>query len=166
MPTDKAATAERQRVHRDILPDGDEVTVRQHIDNQTIDVSVANPKNNYLSASGAGETPYTIQYSKGQVIDSGKMKGQKTPDTLQVDEPYTAQVGPDTKDVEIEFDVMDYNPKNEVHDTSVLETYATGKKVKPRGTGKVSDPYEGYSPDLKDPDIDYAKGGLAGLLGE
>ena len=87
------------------------------------------------------------------------MKGQKTPDTLEVDEPYVNQVGPDTNDVEIEFDVRDYNPKNEVHDTSVLESYATGKKVKSRGTGKVSDPYEGYSPDLKADD--YAKGGLA-----
>ena len=63
------------------------------------------------------------------------------------------------KDVEIDFDIMDYNLKNEVHDTSVLESYATGKKVKSRGTGKVSDPYEGYSPDLKADD--YAKGGLA-----
>ena len=162
--TDTAATAERQRVHRDILPDGDEVTVTQNIDNQTIDVSVANPKNNYISASGAGESPYTIQYSKGKVIEEGKYKGQKEPDTLQVDEPYTAQVGPDTKDVEIEFDVMDYNPKAEVHDTSVLETYATGKKVKPRGTGEIRDPYEGFSPDLKADD--YAKGGVAHLLGE
>ena len=90
------------------------------------------------------------------------MKGQKTPDTLQVDEPYVRQAGPDTKDVEIEFDVMDYNPKNEVHDTSVLETYATGKKVKSRGTGEVRDPWEGYSPDLKADD--YAKGGIAGQL--
>ena len=162
--TDTAATASRQRVHRDILPDGDEVTVTQNIDNQTIEVNVANPKDNYLSASGAGETPYTIQYSKGQVIDSGKMKGQKTPDTLEVDEPYVNQVGPDTNDVEIEFDVRDYNPKSEVHDTSVLESYATGKKVKPRGTGEVRDPWEGYSPDLKADD--YAKGGLAYLLGE
>ena len=160
--TDTAATAERQTVHRDILPDGDQVTVTQNIDAQTIDVSVANPKDNYLSKTGAGESPYTIQYSKGQVIDSGKMKGQKTPDTLQVDEPYVRQAGPDTKDVEIEFDVMDYNPKNEVHDTSVLETYATGKKVKSRGTGEVRDPWEGYSPDLKADD--YAKGGIAGQL--
>ena len=66
------------------------------------------------------------------------MKGQKTPDTLQVDEHcMTAQVGPDTKDVEIELLMLwIIMPKNEVHDTSVLETYATGKKVKPRGTAK------------------------------
>ena len=68
-------------------------------------------------------------------------------------------INPKWLDVEIEFDLNTYNPKKEVHDTSVLETYATGKKVKPRGTGKVSDPYEGYSPDLKADD--YAKGGLA-----
>jgi len=160
--TDTAATAERQRVHRDILPDGDEVTVTQNIDNQTIDVSVANPKNNYLSASGAGESPYTIQYSKGKVIEEGKYKGQKEPDKLEVDEPYVAHRGPD--DSEIEFDVMNYNPKAEVHDTSVLETYATGKKVKPRGTGEIRDPWEGFSPDLKADD--YAKGGLAYMLGE
>jgi len=155
--TDTAATASRERVHRDILPDGDEVTVTQNIDNQTIDVSVANPKDNYLSASGAGETPYTIQYSKGKVIEEGKYKGQKEADTLEVDEPYLNQVGPDTKDVEIEFNINTYNPKNEVHNTSVLESYATGKKVKSRGTGEVFDPWEGYSPDLKADD--YAKGG-------
>ena len=74
-------------------------------------------------------------------------------------------------EVEIEFDIMDYNPKNEVHDTSVLESYATGKKVKPRGTGKVSDPYEGYSPDLKADDyakggrVSLSKGGLSKILG-
>ena len=167
--TDTAATVERQRVHRDILPDGDEVIVTQNIDNQTIDVSVANPKNNYLSASGAGEQPYTIQYSKGKVIEEGKMKGQKEPDKLEVDEPYVAHRGPD--DSEIEFDIMDYNPKAEVHDTSVLESYATGKKVKSRGTGEVYDPYEGYSPDLKADDyakggrVSLSKGGLAKILG-
>ena len=162
--TDTAATASRQRVHRDILPDGDEVTVTQNIDNQTIDVNVTNPKDNYLSKTGAGESPYTIQYSKGKVIEEGKYKGQKEPDKLEVDEPYVNQVGPDTKDVEIEFDIMDYNLKKEVHDTSVLESYATGKKVKARGSGEVYDPYEGYSPDLKADD--YAKGGLAYALGE
>ena len=81
-----------------------------------------------------------------------------------MDEPYVAHRGPD--DSEIEFDISTYNPKAEVHNTSVLESYATGKKVTPRGTGKIHDPYEGYSPDLKDPDIEYAKGGLAYMLGE
>ena len=154
--TSKAATVERQTVHRDILPDGDEVTVTQNIDNQTIDVSVANPKDNYLSASGAGKQPYTIQYSKGKVIEEGKMKGQKGADTLEVDEPYVQHSGPD--DVEVQFDINTYNPKAEVHDTSVLESYATGKKVKSRGSGEVYDPYEDYSPDLK---ADKAEGGLA-----
>jgi len=170
--TDTAATAERQRVHRDILPDGDEVTVTQNIDSQTIDVSVANPKSDYMSSSGAGKSPYTIQYAKGTEIGPHPdipnalttRRSVKEPDTLKVDEPYLNQVGPDTKDVEIEFDIMDYNLKKEVHDTSVLESYATGKKVKARGSGEVYDPYEGYSPDLKADD--YAKGGLAHLLGE
>ena len=163
--TDKAATAARERVHRDILPDGDQVTVTQNIDNQTISVNVENPNSPYMSGTGAGEQTYTIQYSKGKVIEEGKYKGQKEADTLEVDEPYTAQVGPDTKDVEIEFDVNTYNPKSEVHDTSVLESYATGKKVKSRGTGEVRDPWEGYSPDLKADDYidDYAKGGRVSL---
>ena len=163
--TSKAATAERQTVHRDILPDGDEVTVTQNIDNQTISVNVENPNSPYLSSTGAGEQTYTIQYSKGKVIEEGKYKGKKEPDTLEVDEPYTAQVGPDTKDVEIQFDVNTYNPKAEVHDTSVLESYATGKKVKPRGSGEIRDPWEGYSPDLKADDYidDYAKGGRVSL---
>ena len=169
--TDTAATAERQTVHRDILPDGDQVTVTQNMDNQTISVTVENPNSPYLSSTGAGEQPYTIQYSKGKVIEEGKYKGQKEPDTLEVDEPYTAQVGPDTKDVEIEFDLNTYNPKAEVHDTSVLESYATGKKVKSRGTGEVRDPWEGYSPDLKADDyakggrVSLSKGGLAKILG-
>ena len=169
--TNEAATSQRQIVHRDILPDGDEVMVTQNIDSQTIDVSVAHPKTNYLSSSGAGNSPYTISYSKGKVIEEGKYRGQKEADTLQVEEPYSAQVGPDTSDVEIQFDFQKYDPKAEVHNTAVLETYATGKKVKPRGTGEVRDPYESYSPDLKADDYvkggdDYAKGGLAKLLGE
>ena len=158
--TDTAATTERQIVHRDILPDGDEVIVTQNIDNQTIGVHVVNPKDGYRSASGAGEQPYQIQYSKGKVIEEGKYKGQKEADTLEVDEPYVAHRGPD--DSEIEFDISTYNPKAEVHDTSVLESYATGKKVKSRGSGEVPDPYEGYSPDLK---ADKAEGGLAHVLG-
>ena len=157
--TSKAATAERQTVHRDILPDGDEVTVTQNIDNQTISVNVENPNSPYLSSTGAGESPYTIQYSKGKVIEEGKMKGKKTPDTLEVDEPYVQHSGPD--DVEVQFDINTYNPKAEVHDTSVLESYATGKKVKSRGTKEVYDPYEDYSPDLK---ADKAEGGLAHVL--
>ena len=72
---------------------------------------------------------------------------------------------------EIEFDIHTYNPNKEVHDTSVLESYATGKKVKSRGTGEVRDPWEGYSPDLKADDYakggraSYTKGGLAKILG-
>ena len=161
--TDTASTVPRERVHRDILPDGDQVTVTQNIDNQTISVNVENPNSPYLSSSGAGETPYQIQYSKGKVIEEGKYKGQKEADTLEVDEPYVAHRGPD--DSEIEFDISTYNPKAEVHDTSVLESYATGKKVKSRGSGEVRDPWEGYSPDLKADDYidDYAKGGRASL---
>ena len=157
--TSEAASVERQTVHRDILPDGDEVMVTQDVGNQTIDVSVANPKANYLSASGAGDSPYTIQYSKGKVIEEGKYKGQKEPDKLEVEEPYVVH---NYEDAELDFDMVNYNPKKEVHDTSVLESYATGKKIKNRGTKEVPDPYEGYSPDLKADD--YAKGGLAGQL--
>ena len=168
--TDKAATAARERVHRDILPDGDEVTVTQNIDNQTISVNVVNPKDNYFSASGAGEQPYTIQYSKGKVIEDGKYKGQKEADTLEVDEPVLHRSGPEPDDVEIDAEVVNYNPKAEVHDTSVLESYATGKKVKSRGSGEVYDPYEGYSPDLKADKaeggrVSLSKGGLAHVLG-
>jgi len=167
--TDKAATAARERVHRDILPDGDQVTVTQNIDNQSISVTVDSTGTPYLSKSGAGESPYTIHYSKGKVIEEGKYKGQKEADTLEVDEPYVAHRGPE--DSEIEFDISTYNPKAEVHDTSVLESYATGKKVKSRGTGEVYDPYEGYSPDLKADDyakggrVSLSKGGLAHILG-
>ena len=168
--TSKAATAERQTVHRDILPDGDEVTVTQNIDNQTISVNVVNPKDNYFSASGAGEQPYTIQYSKGKVIEDGKYKGQKEADTLEVDEPVLHRSGPEPDDVEIDADVVNYNPKAEVHDTSVLESYATGKKVQSRGSGEVYDPWEGYSPDLKADKaeggrVSLSKGGLAKILG-
>jgi len=160
--TDTAATASRERVHRDILPDGDQVTVTQNIDNQTISVSVEDTTSPFMSRSGAGETPYQIQYSKGKVIEEGKYKGQKEPDTLEVDEPVLHRSGPEPDDVEIYSDVVNYNPKTEVHNTSVLESYATGKKVKSRGSGEVYDPYEGYSPDLK---ADKAEGGLAHVLG-
>ena len=169
--TSKVATSERQIVHRDTLPDGDEVTVTQNIDNQTIDVSVANPKDNYLSASGSGDSSYTIQFAKGTEIGPHPdipnalttKKSVKNPDTLKVEEPYVVHRG--EGDTEIDFDIVDYNPKKEVHNTSVLESYATGKKVKDRGTKEVPDPYEGYSPDLKAEDYaDYAKGGLAGVL--
>ncbi len=169
--TDTAATAPRERVHRDILPDGDEVIVTQNIDNQTISVNVVNPKDHYRSSTGAGETPYQIQYSKGKVIEEGKYKGQKEPDTLEVDEPVLHRSGPEPDDVEIDADVVSYNPKAEVHDTSVLESYATGKKVKSRGSGEVRDPWEGYSPDLKADDyakggrVSLSKGGLANILG-
>ena len=125
---------------------------------------------NYFSASGAGGQPYQIQYSKGKVIEDGKYKGQKTSDTLEVDEPVLHRSGPEPDDVEIDADVVNYNPKAEVHDTSVLESYATGKKVKSRGSGEVYDPWEGYSPDLKADKaeggrVSLSKGGLAKILG-
>ena len=50
-------------------------------------------------------------------------------------------------------------------DKKIIGTSSTKDKPGLKEEGKVSDPYEGYSPDFEADD--YAKGGgLAGLLGE
>ena len=169
--TKKAATNERQIVHKDVLPDGDEVTVTQHLDNGNVDVSVAGKDNPWLSKTGHGEQPYNISYIKGETIIVKNKKPIKVKDKMETDEGYTYQTGPDRTDVDIDFDFVNFTEKTTKHDTSVLNSYATGKKIK----SKKTQPLEDMSPEGDwDDSLDFAsggrvplgKGGIAGMLGE
>jgi hypothetical protein len=155
----KAATGERQIVHKDVLPDGDEITVTQHLDNGNVDVSVSGAKNDYhLSKTGHGEQPYTISYVKGETVIGKNKKPIKVKDKMETDEGYSYSTGPDGTDVDIDFDVVNFTEKTTKHDTSVLKSYATGKKIK--STKKVQE-LEDMSPeaDWDDNLPDFASGG-------
>ena len=155
------------------MPDGDEVTVTQHLDNGNVDVSVSGAKNDYhLSKTGHGEQPYTISYVKGETVIGKNKKPIKVKDKMETDEGYSYSTGPDGTDVDIDFDVVNFTEKTTKHDTSVLNSYAKGKKIK---STKKMQPLEDVSPEADwDDSLDFASGGrvplasdgLAGMLGE
>ncbi len=171
--TAKLATGERQVIHRDVLPDGDEVTVTQHLDNGNVDVSVSGAKNDFnISKTGHGEQPYTISYVKGETIIGKNNKPIKVKDKMETDEGYSYSTGPDRTDVDMDFDLVNFTEKTTKHDTSVLNSYATGKKIK---STKKAQPLEDMSPEGDwDDSLDFASGGrvslsnggIAGMLGE
>ena len=71
------------------MPDGDEVTVTQYLDNGNVDVSVSGAKNDFhLSKTGHGEQPYTISYVKGETIIGKNNKPIKVKDKMETDEGY------------------------------------------------------------------------------
>ena len=94
--TDEAVTTtgvtnrmEGKLVHRDVLPDGDHVTLTQDLKNKEITLTVDNPKDPSISNTGHGDQSYNITYKKGT--------GKKA-DKLETDEGYYNQTGPEGDD--------------------------------------------------------------------
>ena len=112
---------EGKLVHRDVLPDGDQVTLTQDLKNKEITLTVDNPKDPSISNTGHGDQSYNITYKKGT--------GKKA-DTLETDEGYYNQTGPEGDDWEIDFNIHKFNEKTVGHDTGVLRAYKDGVKTK------------------------------------
>jgi hypothetical protein len=123
--TGKLATKERELVYTKKLPDGEEATVYRDLDTGDIRIDYDSVYN-----MGEGTAPVSLEYKAGQVIDSGKMAGQKTkPEFSAVEsEPVSYTHGPD--DYSIEWDGSNVVGKVDdlVSDTSKLKNYAESKK--------------------------------------
>ena len=167
-----AGAMERQTVHRATLPSGTPLEVTSDLTKGDVIVDIGLSKHGF--ASGKFGQPVRLELKKGEWIESditkaGKVKGKgvKTKDEFWVEEAEFTGGHPEN----IKFEESSFNEfgKHE-SDFSEVEAFAKGKTKK--GSRKISESLDKQNEDLADhfsnypePD-DYAKGGLAGLLGE
>ena len=108
--------------------------------------------------------PTRLHLKKGEIIEEGKMKGQKTPDEFVVEEAeFTGGHPENVKFEESSFE----NYGDHGSDFSELEEFATGKVTKESKAQKhVREADWDDVIDPSDPPDDYASGGIARMLGE
>ena len=180
--TKKFATKDREIVHMKKIDDETSVRVTQDLDEETIMVDIDDPVRNVMGEQG--DTTLMMRYKKGRADEDTK---GTPPDEFDVTEADMRNYmdGPD--DYVTEFvDNTVTNTKDLTSDLTKVKSYATGKKPtmkelveskKRRDAVKFAEerPAEyaaerGPQVDYGDEDIelytDYAKGGLAGMLGE
>ena len=124
--TAKLATTEREIVHSKKISEGEEVTVYQ-------DMNTGNVRVEYNSPDIMGEGavgPVQLEYRAGEVIDSGKMKGQKTKPEFEAAEaePVGHTHGPDDYSIEWDGENIVGRVEDLMSDTSNLKQFATKKK--------------------------------------
>jgi hypothetical protein len=105
--------------------------------------------------------PTRLILKKGEIIEEGKMKGQKTPDEFIVEEAEFTGGHPEN----IKFEESSFNKYGEHgSDFSELEEFATGKVSKEsKATKQVWEAdWDDSLPDYED----FASGGVARMLGE
>ena len=176
--TKKFATKDREIVHTKKIDDNNDVTVYQDLDEGTIRVD-------YDSPSNMGEDTVSLQYKPGRMDES---TGKKPKDEFEASELEPRYVG-GPEDTDIEFDGLGGGSDIRMleSDISKLKEYATGqkqtlkefiesKKRKDRVKAINEDTMEqaeyisgkygdGPEPDFDDIE-DFAKGGIARMLGE
>ena len=172
------ATKDREIVHTKKIDDDNEVTVYQDLDEGTIRVD-------YDAPSNMGEDTVSLQYKPGRMDES---TGKKPKDEFEASELEPRYVG-GPEDADIEFDGLGGGSSIKMleSDVSKLKEYATGqkptmkefvesKKRKDRVKAINEDTMEqaeyisgkygdGPEPDFDDIE-DFAKGGIARMLGE
>jgi hypothetical protein len=175
--TKKFATKDREIVHTKKIDDNNDVTVYQDLDEGTIRVD-------YDSPSNMGEDTVSLQYKKPKP-DEGDPRPTAEFEASELEPRYVG--GPE--DADIEFDGLGGGSSIKMleSDVSKLKEYATGqkptlkefvesKKRKDRVKAINEDTMEqaeylsgkygdGPEPDFDDIE-DFARGGLAGMLGE
>ena len=123
--TAKLATKEREIVHTKKIAEGEEVTVYQDLNTGNVRVDYDSPHNMGEGAVG----PVSLEYRAGEVIESGKYKGQKTKPEFEAMEPEPVGRihGPD--DYAIEWDGANVVGRVEdlMSDTSKLKQFAKRK---------------------------------------
>ena len=180
--TKNFATKDREIVHMKKIDDETTVRVTQDLDNETIMVDIDDPVRNVMGEQG--DTTLMMRYKKGRADEETK---GTPPDEFDVTEADMRNYmdGPD--DYVTEFvDNTVTNTKDLTSDLTKIKSYATGKSPtmkeiaeskRRRDAVKFAEerPAEyaaerGPQADYGDEDIelytDYAKGGLAGMLGE
>ena len=175
----KFATKEREIVHRKKFDDNNEVMVYQDLDEGTIRVDYDSPDN-------MGQDIVSLRFKPGMADET--TGGKKPRDEFQATESEPRYVG-SPEDTDLEFDGIGGGSDIRMleSDVSKLKEYATGqkptmkefvesKKRKDRVKGINEDQMEaveyisGKYGDGPEPDFDdienFARGGIAGMLGE
>ena len=160
-----AGAMERQTVHRATLPSGTPVEVTSDLTSGNVIVDIGELTNHGWSAGRHGQ-PVRLELKKGEWIEPTKgKKGVKTKDEFTVDEAEFTGGHPENVKFEesIQFKYGDHGS-----DFTEIEKYAIGKNKDKKIIGKQADKdawAEGRA-EVEAEDIDFAKGGLAYLLGE
>ena len=162
----KAAGAmERQTVHRATLPSGTPVEVTSDLTSGNVIVDIGEQTKHGWSSGRHGQ-PVRLELKKGEWIEPTKgKKGIKTKDEFIVDEAEFTGGHPENIKFEesVQFKYGDHGS-----DFSEVEKYAIGKNKDKKIIGKQADKdawAEGRA-EVEAEDVDFAKGGLAYLLGE
>ena len=162
-----AATAERQTVHSIKLPEsGTPVQVTRDLVTDDIIVDIGEQTKHGWSAGRHGQ-PVQLQLKRGEWIEPTKgKKGVKTKDEFIVDE--AEFTGGHPENVKFEETVAE-RYGDHASDFTEIEKYAIGKNKDKKIIGKKaqSDAWaEGRAESAAEDIDDFAKGGLAYLLGE
>jgi hypothetical protein len=120
--TKKLGTIEREIVHTKKISKGEEVTVYQNLDTGNVRVEYQ---------SKHSEMPIQMEYKAGEVIESGKYKGQKTKSEFEAveSEPQWEVHGPDDADIGFEGENVVGKVEDLTTDTSKLKEYGKKKKL-------------------------------------
>ena len=152
------APKERVIVAETKLPKSDTPVYVEH-DIVTGDTMVHIGQGKHGWSDGYHGQPTRLHLKKGEMIEEGKMKGQKEPDEFVVEEAEFTGGHPEN----VKFEESSFNNYGEHgSDFSELEEFATGKVTKESKAAK-----QVWEADWDDslPD-DYASGGIARMLGE
>jgi hypothetical protein len=152
------APKERVIVAETKLPKSDTPVYVEH-DLVTGDTMVDIGMGKHGWSDGYHGQPTRLHLKKGEMIEEGKMKGQKEPDEFVVEEAEFTGGHPEN----VKFEESSFNNYGEHgSDFSELEEFATGKVTKESKAQK-----QVWEADWDDslPD-DYASGGIARMLGE
>ncbi len=154
------APKERVIVAETKLPKSDTPVYVEH-DITTGDTMVHIGQGKHGWSDGYHGQPTSIHLKKGEIIEEGKMKGQKEPDEFVVEEAEFTGGHPEN----IKFEESSFNNYGEHgSDFRELEEFATGKVTKDSKPAKQvwEADWDDSLPDYED----YASGGLAYALGE
>ena len=172
--SESAGAMERQSVHRVTTPEGTPIEVMHDLTKGDIVVDIGEQTKHGWSSGRHGQ-PTRLILNKGEwietpVIKEGKVvkghgKGIKTKDEFSVEEAEFTGGHPEN----VKFDEsVQFNYGDHGSDFSEIEKYAIGKNKDKKIIGKQADKdawNEGRA-EVEAEDIDFAKGGLAYLLGE
>ena len=166
--TDAYATQERVMVKKIKLPKSQtEVLVEQDLVTGDTLVNIGMGKHGW--SAGRHGQPSRLVLKKGEQITEGKQAGKKTPDEFTVEE--AEFTGGHPENVKFE-EIAEAKYGDHASDFSEVEEFAIGKNVDKKIIGKKaqSDAWaEGRAESRAeefDPDVEFASGGLARLLGE
>ena len=159
--TTKLGTIERQTVHTAKTPEGTPIQVTRDLVTDDVIVDIGEQTKHGWSDGYYGQ-PARLELKKGEWIEPTKgKKGVKTKDEFFVEEAEFTGGHPENVKFE-ESSIEKFGEHGSNFDE--IEKFATGKIKKKTGKASIKAERQHWTPEYDAGD--YAKGGLAGLLGE